>query len=95
MLALYDLAGGLSGLVRIAITALVVGFLALSGGKLIGYQDGRAAVKIEQATEAARLEKERVADDANLRNLPDYDLCVRSLNARRMPVDECDVLRRL
>jgi hypothetical protein len=94
MLALYNLAGGLSGIVRMAVVAVVVSLLAFAGGKLAGYEDGRSSVQIEQATEAARLEKERVADDANLRNLPDYDLCVRSLNARRMSVDECDVMRR-
>lgn len=95
MLALYELAGGLSGIVRMAVVAVFVGLLTFAGGKLVGYQDGRSAVHIEQATEAARLEKERVADDANLRNLPDYDLCVSGLRARRLPVDECDVLRGL
>lgn len=95
MLTLYELAGGMSGIIRLTITALVVGWFAMAGGKAIGRHEGRAAVYIEQATEAARLEKERVTDDANLRNLPDYDLCVSGLRARRLPVDGCDVLRGL
>lgn len=93
MTAILALAGGLSGLARMAVAALVVACLVWPIASWTGGQSAVATYQNEIATKAAQVEKERVADDARLRNLPDYDLCVRALSARRMPVDECDVLR--
>lgn len=55
--------------------------------------EGRAAVIAEQAAANQKAELERKGDDAKLRNMSDYDLCVDGLRARRLPTDGCSVLR--
>lgn len=56
-------------------------------------EEGRAAYIAEQAAADRKAEIERKGDDAKLRGMSDYDLCVDGLRSRRLPVDPCDVLR--
>ena len=56
-------------------------------------QEGRAAYIAEQAAADRKAEIERKGDDAKLRGMSDYDLCVDSLRSRRLHTDPCDVLR--
>ncbi len=58
-------------------------------------EEGRAAYIAEQAAADRKVEIERKGDDAKLRGMSDYDLCVDGLRFRRLPVEPCDVLRGL
>lgn len=58
-------------------------------------EEGRAAYVAEQAAADRKAEIERKGDDAKLRGMSDYDLCVGGLRSRRLPIDACDVLRGL
>jgi hypothetical protein len=56
-------------------------------------QEGRATYIAEQAAADRKAEIERKGDDAKLRGMSDYDLCVDGLRSRRLPVEPCDILR--
>lgn len=58
-------------------------------------EEGRAAYVAEQAAADHKAEIERKGDDAKLRGMSDYDLCVDGLRSRRLHTDPCDVLRGL
>jgi hypothetical protein len=76
---------------------LVVWILAgvlIVGGLWWVYESGRVSVKTEQAVAAVSAEKKRVSNDAVLRNLPDFDLCVRNLRFNGVrDFSPCDELR--
>lgn len=55
--------------------------------------EGRAAYVAEQAAADRKAEIERKGDDAKLRGMSDYDLCVDGLRSRRLPVSPCEQLR--
>lgn len=55
--------------------------------------EGRALVIVEQAAADRKAEIERKGDDAKLRGMSDFDLCVDSLRSRGLPVNVCDELR--
>jgi hypothetical protein len=60
------------------------------------YEAGRSSVLTEQAVAAADAERKRVKNDATLRDLPDYDLCLRSLRLSGLrDFTPCDELRGL
>ena len=60
------------------------------------YNRGRTSVLTEQAVAAADAERKRVKNDATLRDLPDFDLCVRSLRLSGLrDFTPCDELRGL
>ena len=70
-------------------------------GALVAYQVGHWREQsagydkhvAETAAANLKAELERKGDDAALRGMSDYDLCVVGLRAQRMPVDACDQLR--
>lgn len=76
---------------------LVIWFLAAAlvlGGITLVYQRGKKSVYQEQAVAAVSAEKKRVSNDAVLRNLPDFDLCVRNLKFNGVrDFSPCDELR--
>lgn len=55
---------------------------------------GRETYVAEQAAADRKAEIERKGDDAKLRGMSDFDLCVDGLRSRRLPVNVCDELRR-
>lgn len=55
--------------------------------------EGRDLYVAEQAAADRKSEIERKGDDAKLRNMSDYDLCVDGLRSRRLPIDACEQLR--
>lgn len=85
--------------VRIAAAVgCVVGAILASGpaffaGHVFGKQEGRAAAKLEQAQASANAERERKMNDAKLRALSDFDLCVNTLRSRKLHTDACEQLR--
>ncbi|MDX0057966.1 hypothetical protein GOC19_16155 [Sinorhizobium meliloti] len=56
-------------------------------------QEGRDQYIAEQAAADSKAEIERKGDDAKLRSMSDYDLCVDGLRSRRLPSEPCDELR--
>lgn len=69
--------------------------LAGLGLYLAGRNDGKQQIEADQLKSSIKAERERVADDAKLRDLSDYDFCRLVLGRRGLPVRECDELRRL
>lgn len=55
--------------------------------------EGRATLIAEQAAADRKAELERKNDDAKLRGMSDYDLCVDGLRSRRLSISPCDELR--
>jgi len=55
-------------------------------------EEGRASYIAEQAAADQKAEIERKGDDAKLRGMSDYDLCVDGLRTRRLSIDPCRVL---
>lgn len=81
---------GLTARLLVWITAAVL----VIGGVFYVYEYGRTSVKTEQAVAAVSAEKKRVSNDAVLRNLPDFDLCVRNLKFNGVrDFSPCDELR--
>ena len=58
-------------------------------GKRDGYRDAMS----DQLQSTIKAERERVADDAKLRDLSDYDFCRLALKRRGLPIEQCDELR--
>lgn len=56
-------------------------------------KEGREIYIAEQAAADRKAEIERKGDDAKLRGMSDYDLCVDGLRSRKLPIDGCLVLR--
>lgn len=56
-------------------------------------KEGRATLIAEQAAADRKTELERKNDDAKLRGMSDYDLCVGGLRSRGLSIDPCDELR--
>jgi hypothetical protein len=79
-------AGGLIG------ALLMLGFFALIIQPQ-AHERGRETERAAMAVATQKAEMERKGDDALLRTLSDYDLCVEYLRDRRMPVDACESLR--
>lgn len=48
----------------------------------------RAKIEAERAQSAADAERERIKDDAIVRNLSDYELCTRHLNRGGVRIDD-------
>ena len=92
MIALLQLVGGVSGLVRMSVAAVIAGGLAYSIGHMSGASAGRTELQSEITSKALAAEKEKVSDDAALSRLSDHDLCVRSLRAGGLPIDLCSEL---
>lgn len=57
--------------------------------------EGRDLYIAEQAAADRKSEIERKGDDAKLRKMSDYDLCVDGLRSRRLSIDACEQLRGL
>ena len=55
-------------------------------------EEGRDIYIAEQAAADRRAEIERKGDDAKLRGMSDYDLCVDGLRSRKLPIDGCRIL---
>ena len=53
----------------------------------------RLTIEAERAQKAADAERERIKDDAALRNLSDYELCARHLLWVRNDISACEQLR--
>ena len=68
----------ISGLTLKLVVWILAGVLIV-GGLWWVYESGRVSVKTEQAVAAVSAEKKRVSNDAVLRNLTDFDLCIRNL----------------
>jgi hypothetical protein len=58
-------------------------------------RDGLAAYVAEQAAADRKAELERKGDDAKLKGMSDFELCVDGLRSRRLPVSACEQLRGL
>ncbi|RWE78795.1 hypothetical protein [Mesorhizobium sp.] len=83
--------------------ARVIGLVALVAavptaylwGHHKGDRDGYDRRVAEMAAADRKAEMERKGDDAKLRTMSDYDLCVAGLRGNGMPVDACEQLRGL
>lgn len=76
--------------------AAVFGLMTLANALWVipaAKRDGRAAYVAEQAVADRKAELERKGDDAKLKGMSDFDLCVDGLRSRRLPVDACGILR--
>ena len=84
-------------LVRLKIIAvlLLVGVAALTGAFQCGKYKQRQEDAIQQLQSDIRAERERVKDDAKIRNLSDYDFCIQSLHRRGVQSADCEQLRGL
>lgn len=82
-------------LVRLKIIAvlLLVSVTALTGAFQFGKYKQRQEGAIQQLQSDIRAERERVKDDANTRNLSDYDFCIQSLLRRGVQSTDCEQLR--
>lgn len=98
VLALFNLKAALAWAADnwkvLAIVALVA---AIPIGYKIGHHKGDAAGYdrriAEVAAADAKAAAERAHDDAKLKNLSDYDLCVEYLRGNGLHVDACEQLR--
>jgi hypothetical protein len=79
----------------VAAGAIVGGALFYTIGHWRGDADGYARYAAEQTAATLQAEKKRNSDDAELQRMSDYDFCVQSLGARELPIDACNVLRRV
>lgn len=75
--------------------AVVSGLIAYNVGTWLGDKSGYARYKTEMAEAAVRAERKRNENDIEIQNSSDFDVCVRSLTSRGMPVDACEQLRGL
>lgn len=72
----------------------VLGALLVAGPiYLYGSSQGRQQAAVQQLQSDIKAERERIVSDAKVQALSDYDFCIQSLRARRMPVDACEQLR--
>ena len=55
-------------------------------------KEGRETFIAKQAAADRKAEIERKGDDAKLRSMSDYDLCVDGLRSRKLPIDGCRIL---
>lgn len=58
-------------------------------------REGEAGYIARQAVADTRAELQRKNDDAKLRKMSDYDLCVAGLRSRGLRIDACEQLRGL
>lgn len=86
MFALGNLASAVAG-------AVVAGLLAYVLGHAIGEHKGYQRHAAEMAIADGKAWVKRSGDDAMLRSMSDYDLCVVGLRGNGMPVDACEQLR--
>lgn len=85
---------GLGSLKTLAIVgAVVVLVCGVVGVK--SYNAGKRSVYATLAANAIKIEKLRKKDDVATQILSDFDVCVRDLKSRSMPVGACDGLRGL
>lgn len=78
---------------KFAIAAVLAAFLLLFMAYRIGKLDGQQQEEVSRLQSDIKAERERTVDDAETRTLNDYDFCVRSLNRRGLPVEQCEQLR--
>lgn len=83
------------GRLQIIMAVLAVGAVALTGAVQLGKYKERQRGAIQQLQSDIRVERERVRDDAKMRNLSDYDFCVQSLRRRGVQSADCEQLRGL
>lgn len=74
---------------------VVLGVSALSAAYQLGKYKQRQEGVIQQLHRDIRDERERVRDDAKMRNLSDYDFCIQSLRRRGLQSADCEQLRGL
>lgn len=86
---------GLFDYLKIGAGALVGALLAYQVGHWRGDRAGYQRFQAEVAVANTKAEMERKGDDAKLRGMSDYDLCVAGLRDQRLPIDPCAVMRRL
>lgn len=92
MLAL--LAVALKNWKRVALGALIAAVpVAYAIGHWKGDSQGYNRRVAEVAAADVKAELERKGDNAKLRGMSDYDLCVSGLRGSGMPVDACEQLR--
>lgn len=85
---------GFTGVAKWAAIAIIV---TMAGSAVIWVVSSiqnseRAKIEAERAQSAADAERERIKDDAALRNLSDYELCTRHLRGVR-DISACEQLR--
>lgn len=73
--------------------ALVVVVAAYYTGRTLGHSQGYERHVAETAAATKRAEMERKGDDAKLKRMSDFDLCIAGLRGNGMPVDACEQLR--
>lgn len=86
---------GLLDVVKMAGAAVIAGTLAYTVGHWRGDDAGYSRRVAEIAAASARAELERKQDNAELRQMSDYDLCVAGLVGRGVSIEPCEQLRGL
>ncbi|MEO1110089.1 MAG: hypothetical protein AAFX90_19420 [Pseudomonadota bacterium] len=82
---------------KIAVGALLC-LAAVVAAKIYGetrWRAGYEAHKLEMVEAAAQAERERIKDEARLKDLSDYELCADYLASRGLPFEDCEQLRRV
>lgn len=75
--------------------ALLLGAAALTIAHQFGMREQRLLGRSDQLQADIQKERERAADDAQLRKLSDYDFCMQSLRRRGLQSADCEQLRGL
>lgn len=83
------------GRFKIIPVLLLVGAAALTSAVQLGKYKQRQEGAIQQSQSYIHAERERVKDDAKIRNLSDYDFCIQSLRRRGVQSADCEQLRGL
>jgi hypothetical protein len=86
---------GLLDIVKMAGAATLAGLIAYNVGHWHGDDAGydRRIAEVAAASKAAELERKN--DNAKLREMSVFDLCVADLNSRKLPISPCEQLRGL
>ena len=80
---------------KIIVVLLPVSVAAFTSAFHFGKYKQRQEGAIQQLQRDIQTERERVKDDANTRNLPDYDFCIQSLLRCGVQSTDCEQLRGL
>ena len=86
---------GVLDIVKMVGAAALAGLIAYNVGHWRGDDAGydRRVAEVAAANKAAELERKN--DNAKLRQMSVFDLCVADLNSRKLPVGPCEQLRGL
>lgn len=86
---------GLLDIVKMGAAAVLAGMIAYNIGHWRGDDAGYDRHVAETAAANRAAELERKNDNAKLRKMSVFDLCVADLNSRKLPIDPCEQLRGL